>query len=105
MTINEILFKTLKNKGLKQKDLADYIGVNQSVTTNWKNRGNNPPAEYLINICEFLNISIYELLGAESPNELERLYNKLEPQDKAIVDNILDRYRDKGKESSVSKIG
>lgn len=105
MSINERVFFTLKEKNLKQKDLADYLGIAQSVITNWKNRGNNPPAEYLIQICEFLGITIYELLGANSNNELEYLYSKLSPEDKAIVDNILSRYKSQEQQSSTSMIG
>lgn len=95
MTINEILFQKMKQKGLKQKDLAEYLGINQSVTTNWKQRGNNPPAEYLIRICEFLGCNIYELLGVEEKNEIIQIYNKLSSEDKAIVDIIFDKYKSK----------
>lgn len=94
MTINEILFKTLSEKCLKQKDLADYLDVNTSVITNWKKRGNNPPAEYIIPICEFLSITAYELLGVEEhKSEIEKIYNKLTAEDKAIVDIIFDKYK------------
>lgn len=105
MSINERVFITLKEKHLKQKDLADYLGIAQSVITNWKTRGNNPPAEFLIQICEFLHISIYELLGVPSNNELESIYNKLSPDDKAIVDNIFSRYKEPEQQSSTSMIG
>lgn len=66
MTINERLFTFLEQKNLKQSDLAKYLNVTYSVITAWKTRGNNPPAEYIIPICEFLNISVNELLGVEN---------------------------------------
>lgn len=63
MTINEKIFNTLSSKSLKQSDLAKTLNLTTGQITAWKKRGTTPPAEYLINICKFLNISIYELLG------------------------------------------
>lgn len=105
MTINEKLFSTLEKKKLKQSDLALFLNVSTGQVTAWKKRGTTPPAEYLINICKFLNISIYELLNAESDNELENIYRKLSDEDKAIVDNIFSRYKSQEQKLSTTKIG
>lgn len=53
----------LEKKGLKQADLCEAIGISSSTMTNWKNRGTDPPAKYIIPICEFLNITPYLLLA------------------------------------------
>lgn len=103
MSINETLFLILEQKKLKQSELAKYLDVSQAVITTWKTRGTDPPANKLINICKFLDISIYELLDAEPTNNLEIIYSKLEPRDKDIVDNIFSRYQEQ--KSSTSKIG
>lgn len=96
MTINERLFALLEQKNLKQSDLAKHLNVRNSVITAWKTRGNNPPAEYLIQICEFLNVSINDLLGIKNDivtlnenkldeNELELLsFFKLLPEREQI---------------------
>lgn len=96
MTINERLFALLEQKNLKQSDLAKHLNVRNSVITAWKTRGNNPPAEYLIQICEFLNVSINDLLGLKNDivtinenkldeNELELLsFFKLLPEREQI---------------------
>ena len=108
MNINERIFSILKEKNLKQSDFAEFLGLSTGQITAWKKRGTTPPAEYLINICKFLNISIYKLLDAENENEseLDKIYAKLTPEDKAIVDNIFNRYRrNNGNLSSISKIG
>lgn len=34
--------------------------------TNWKNRGTDPPAKYIIPICEFLNVDCEFLLTGNS---------------------------------------
>lgn len=82
--INNIL-DILKDKHQKQSELCTYLGINTSTMTNWKNRDTDPPAKYIIPICEFLNISPYYLLtGKEkSPSlpddeqELLSYYNNL----------------------------
>ncbi len=96
MTINERLFTLLEQKNLKQSDLAKHLNVRNSVITAWKTRGNNPPSEYLIQICEFLNVSINDLLGLKNDivtinenkldeNELELLsFFKLLPEREQI---------------------
>ena len=103
MTINERLFDTLEKKSLKQSDLANFLELSTGQITAWKKRGTTPPAEYLINICKFLDISIYELLGVEPNNQIEVIYSKLSNEDKAIVDIIFNKYQEQ--KSSSIKIG
>ena len=105
MTINERIFYTLENKHLKQADLARKLNVRTSVIASWKTRGSNPPIEYAAQICEFLNITIYELLDINSDNDIEKIYNLLSKEDKEIVDNIFSRYKYQEQKSSDSKIG
>ena len=105
MTINERVFHILEEKKLKQSDLANYLGLSTGQITAWKKRGTTPPGEYFINICKFLNISIYELLDAEPDCEIERLYNKCSPKDKATIDLILSEYKEQEQQSSTSMIG
>lgn len=107
MTINENLFLILEEKKLKQSELAKHLDVSQAVITTWKTRKTDPPANKLINICKFLDISIYELLGAENENqsELDKLYAKASAKDKSYIDFILSQYKDQEQTSSTSKIG
>ena len=99
----EKIISMMEQKNLKYSDLASYLGVGKSIVSAWKTRNTNPPLEYIVQICKFLNISLYELLDAEPTNNIEQLYNKLTPEDRAIVDNILSRYQEQ--ESYTSKIG
>ena len=105
MTINERIFYTLENKNLKQADLARKLDVRTSVIASWKTRGSNPPIEYAAQICEFLDITIYELLDIKSDNNIEKIYNLLSKEDKEIVDNIFSRYKYQEQKSLDSKIG
>ncbi len=109
MGINERIFSILEEKNLKQSAFAEFLGLSTGQITAWKKRGTTPPAEYLIDICKFLDISIYQLLGVENENEseLEQIYKKLQPDEKKIVDIIFDKYRKKDNNnlSLTSKIG
>lgn len=90
MTINEKIFTEIKEKSLKKADLARLLKVNTSVVATWEKRGTNPPAEYLVRICEFLNISIYELLGIENGNKIQEAYDAADPGTQAAIRKLLD---------------
>lgn len=107
MTINQRLFQILDERGIKQADLAKALNIRTSVIGNWKTRGTDPPAEYILHICEFLRISVYELLGdnVDTIDSIENIYAKLDPTDKQVVDIIFDKYREENAELSSSKIG
>lgn len=62
MTICERIFDMIDKKGLKSADLARLLNIKQSVLSNWRKRNTNPPIEYALAICEFLEISIEELI-------------------------------------------
>ena len=70
MTICERLFEELDQRGLTAYGLCRHLGVATSVTTGWKQRGTDPPAKYVVRICEFLGCSIsYFLTGQETKKE------------------------------------
>lgn len=70
MIIQRIL-SLLDKKSLKMVDLCRYLEINTSTMTNWKNRGTDPPARYIVPICEFLGISYeYLLTGKETPSSI-----------------------------------
>ena len=62
--INTIL-DIMKSKNKKQSALCAYLNLNASTVTNWKLRNTDPPAKYIIPICEFLEVSPYYLLTGE----------------------------------------
>ena len=68
MTIGNRVLHLLKEKGLKQKDLADYLHTKPSTVNGWKNTNRNPSCDLIIPICEFLGVSVNTLLtGNEEP--------------------------------------
>lgn len=65
MEINDRIQLTLSDKGITQKALAGKIGVSASTMNNWIKLKRDIPAQYIIPICEFLNISLEYLLTGE----------------------------------------
>lgn len=104
MKIIEIIFEKMNEKGIKQQELADKLGIRKSVVSSWKTRNTNPPLEYIVQICELIEISPNELLGY-SNNTIEEIYKKLTKEDREIVDNIFSRYSKQEQKSSTYKIG
>lgn len=67
MTISQRIFALLKEKKLKQKDLALSTGVSEQAISDWKKKGTNPSAEYISAIADFLKVSTdYLLTGKEA---------------------------------------
>lgn len=119
MTICERMFCIMQEKNKKAADLCRRLNISTAQTTSWKKRNTDPPAKYLIEICNFLEVSIFELLGQEPNNEIdkiykernneiERIYKMLSAEDKQIVDIIFNKYREQESQrekSSGLKIG
>lgn len=63
MSISEKIASVLAQKGLRQKDLGEKIGVARSTINNWLSLNRDIPAQYVIPISEFLGISVFDLLG------------------------------------------
>ena len=56
----------MEQKGKRPADLCKILDIGTSVTTGWKTRGTDPPAKYIIPICQFLNVSVeYLLTGSD----------------------------------------
>ena len=90
MSIINNLLNLLEQSNINQKELCTYLGVGTSTVSNWKTRGSDPPAKYIIPICEFLKVSPEYLLTGEertapAPHEKETfVLNDIE--NKLIID-------------------
>ena len=67
-TLNRIT-ALLKERGLQQKVLCDYLGLKSQAYTNWKGGSNDSYMKYLPQIAEFFGVSIDYLLGNPTPTE------------------------------------
>ena len=106
MNITENMFNIMNTKNIKSVDLARKLGVRSSVISSWKTRKTNPPSEYLLSICELLDVSVYELLGGENdtrPDEEQILLNSYRgcsPEDRQIIRDIACRLSSSPKQGS-----
>lgn len=97
MTICERLFDALERKGLTAYGLCKVLGITGTVTTNWKQRNTDPPAKYIVPICEYLGCSVeYLLTGQEAEKapapgltengrEMLELYDQLPEREQLIL--------------------
>lgn len=91
MTISERLFETLQKKEKKAADLCKILGIATSQTTAWKKRNSDPPAKYITQICEFLEVTPEYLLTGKNSNftteeiEMIRDFRLLEEEEKEMI--------------------
>ena len=52
-----------EKRGMKQKELAEIIGVKANTVSTWEGGTNAPSLQALYKICKALNISISDLFG------------------------------------------
>lgn len=105
MTINERMFTIMDQKKIQAIDIANHLGTSKSVISNWKKRGTNPPAEYIIPICELLGVSIEHLLTGnenligltEHEEKIVKAYRKADNRTKEIIRLSLEPYMTKEK--------
>lgn len=111
MTIGERVVSLLEEKGIKQKELADYLKTKPSTIHGWKSEGRNPSSETIIPICVFLGTTPeYILTGEEkSPPILNKeeqrmldLFRRLPPAGRDRMINRAEGYLE-GVEDTLSQ--
>ena len=87
MSIGKRLLALRQQKGLSQQQLADYLHISRQTISKWESDLSLPDMKTAIQISEFYNISINELLGLEeetSEDSLKQLYE----QTNVVLENI-----------------
>lgn len=105
--MNEYLVKALKegraNKGLKQSDVAELVGVKANTLSNYENGVSEPDIDTFANLCEIYGLDFSYVLGEAyglnvsgtnfdiRPSEIEIIknYRSLDPHGKEMVDLVL----------------
>lgn len=82
-----------KEKGLTQEQLAEIFGVAGRTVSRWENASNMPDLSILIQIAEFFDVEIKEILDRERKREnmdkeLKEILSKVADYDKAKKEKI-----------------
>lgn len=54
-----------KNKGLKQQELAEILGISQKSYSHWENGKTEPSFDNLFKLADFFDISLDWLFGRD----------------------------------------
>ena len=86
-TIGEAIEGRLHNLGLRQKDLADSIGVPVSTLNSWLRLGRDIPTQYILKIAHVLRCTpTYLLSGGEDDRET--------PTKSDAIEDLIERQRE-----------
>ena len=83
--LNNILH-LLKVKGVRQSDLARYLGISRNSVSQWKANKSTSYMNYIDKLAEFFDVSVDELLHPDKTN----LYDSFIAKDEL---ELLDLYR------------
>ena len=105
MSILNRMIEIAEQKNIQQQRICEALGIKSGTFSTWKARKTDPPAKYIISICELLEVSPYFLLTGEeknSPSELKEeeqkclnAFNMLLPEDQiGFIARMEQRYED-----------
>lgn len=98
--MNRLKELRLKHGYKNQKELADFLYVNQTAVSQWERGATIPSSQMLLKLSELYGVSIDYLLGRdEKENEPTPVsesgplyppeYDLLNPEDKKLVDGMI----------------
>lgn len=87
-----------EKEGLEQKKLAKLIGVTGNAVSNWENGRGRPDINLLPDICNALNVTMYDLFDVEAPDtyltkedqHFLRQYKKLTEGHRMAIEQMTD---------------
>lgn len=77
INIGKKLMEKRRQKGLTQKDLAEYIGVSKASVSKWETNQSYPDITLLPQLASFFNLTIDDLMGYSpqmSKEEIKKVY-------------------------------
>ena len=82
-------------KGIKQIEIAEFMGISQGSVSNWMKGINSIDIENLAKLCEFLGITLNQVYGVDpitpetllsaQENELVRLFRSLNKNGQSML--------------------
>ena len=96
-TIIDNIRAVCKVRKIRQKDIAEYMGVSPGSVTNWFKGTNFIDVDNLYKLCQFLGVSLDQIFGVAPI-----VFGALNPEENDIV--IAYRKADDGTRASVRKL-
>ena len=89
----------LTNNNIKMTEFGRMLGVTRPAVKFWLEGRNIPDLELFPTICEILNISIYEFIGAKDPYKLNETQLEIVESYENNINfrTLIDRYRSDSK--------
>ena len=78
MSIGKRLLSLRQQKGMSQEELANQLHVSRQTISKWESDLSLPDMKTMLDISDFFQISITELLGIEEDNHnhsIEQIYD------------------------------
>lgn len=92
----------IDHSGHTRTHIARQIGVNPPTMVRWFNETRTPDLQYVVAICDYFGVTMEWLLGlddearrqtlTDEAQKVLRLYNLATPQDRLVINTILQRY-------------
>ena len=96
MTINEKIFKLIRDKGITQYRLSKDIGVSDGHISDWKIGRSSPTSERLVKLAKYFDVSTDYLLGlTDNPicSELQAACGRLTPDEqKTALESLCNQF-------------
>lgn len=106
------LNKKIKESGLKRTAFADEVGIKNQSITDWEKRGTIPAGDVCLRMADFLDVPVDWLISgkteggmSEDEMELVRKFRMLPPEQKSIVETLVNAMTEQNQESTETKIG
>ena len=105
MNISGKIFELIKEKGMTQKEFGRRTGIPQSTISDWKSKQLNPASDKILIICDVLEVSPYELLGAAQSGSRYAIPDHVIVQKDTEEYLLIERYRQLKKDQRERLLG
>lgn len=105
MNISGKIFELIKEKGMTQKEFGRRTGIPQSTISDWKSKQLNPASDKILIICDVLEVSPYELLGAAQGGSRYAIPDHVIVQKDTEEYLLIERYRQLKKDQRERLLG
>ncbi|MDB8802748.1 helix-turn-helix transcriptional regulator [Romboutsia sp. 1001216sp1] len=97
LSLGEKIRLARTNKGLKQSDLSNMLGIRNTAVSSWENNQSKPDINILESLCYILEVSPNYFFNLDNKNtitlkelELIKKYRLLDSRGQKTIDTLID---------------